>query len=236
MALWIALHDEKLHAAMKEQWGDIDKSDIKLTRDQKYLCKAMGIDLPFLPFARKEERTKFAQCVLSPDFPPKDDAAAVAWCKFVDGVTIFPKLPVHLRTYREKFQRNERVRQSVENAQDGTAKLAELNEALTSPATEMAIGIPMPAPIPDPAPQAMHASPYVVVGGVLIGKNTMSAPAVSRSRGADRIKRRVRTCKSCNTNGGDFSEYCSGRSGRGICAFYDENGTPLFCYRCIKYD
>ena len=66
----IALHDEKLHAAMKGQWGDIDKSDIKLTRDQKYLCKAMRIDLPFLPFARKEERTKFAQCVLSPDFPP----------------------------------------------------------------------------------------------------------------------------------------------------------------------
>lgn len=55
---------------------------------------------------------------------------ALKWCERVDGDTIFPKLPVHLRTYYEKWERNERIREAVDKAKSATDKLKELNEAL----------------------------------------------------------------------------------------------------------
>jgi len=194
----------------------------------------MGIDLPFLPFDTREERKKFAQCILSPDFPKSDDAAAIAWCKFVDDVNIFPKLPVHIRTYREKFQRNERVRQSVENAREGNEKLAELNNALTAIAAETICDIPIPRPMPDPKPQAMHISPYVVVGGVAVGQTPSNVP-VTKQRGTDKKKRQKLTCKYCEKNGGEFFQVCGGRTARGACSFYDQNdGAPILCEFCSK--
>ena len=39
---------------------------------------------------------------------------ALDWCAKVDGVNIFPKLPVYLRTHHARWQRNERVRRAVE--------------------------------------------------------------------------------------------------------------------------
>ncbi|KAL7538491.1 hypothetical protein ACHAXR_008586 [Thalassiosira sp. AJA248-18] len=153
----IALHSVELHDALTSQWeSKVNQFNLSLTFDQIYLCKAMNIPLPFLPFASEEERKKFAQCVLTPGFPTCNDAASIEWCKFVDGVDIFPKLPVHIRTYREQFQRNERVRQSKTNAREGNELLAELNAALASPATETTRDVPLPQPMHDPTPQAMH--------------------------------------------------------------------------------
>ena len=62
----------------------------------------------FQQFATVDENKTFAKCVLSNDFPPmlNKEMAAIEWCKFVDGVKIFPKLPVHIRLHREVFERN----------------------------------------------------------------------------------------------------------------------------------
>ena len=74
----IALHVAELHDALLDQWGnEVDKSDVKLSPDQKFLCKAQGVPLPFLPVVTIEERKKFARCVLDPSFPKCNDAAAI---------------------------------------------------------------------------------------------------------------------------------------------------------------
>ena len=233
----IALHSQELHDALMDQWDtNIIQSDVKLTFDQKYICKAMGVKLPFLPFATEEEKKQFAQCVLDPSFPARDDAAAVSWCKFVDGVNIHPKLPVHIRNYREQFERNERVRQSAENARAGNEKLSELNAALTTSTNGDSTNIPMPRPMPDPLPQAMHTSPYVVVGGIAIGQTPIDTPNPTKPRGKDKKKRKRRECQSCESNSCQFYQVCSGRGPRGKCAFFDDSGNPIFCDLCKKYD
>jgi len=179
----IALHTAELHDALTSQWeSNVVQTDVSLTSDQKYLCKTMDVPLPFLPFTSEDERKKFAQCILNPEFPTSDDAASIEWCKFVDGVDIFPKLPVHIRTYREQFQRNERVRQSVENAREGNERLEELNAALTSVNADATHDIPLPPPMPDPEPQAVHQQPFVVVGGVAVGDIPNTVPVRKKQK------------------------------------------------------
>ena len=235
----IALHSQELHKTLLEQWEkNVDKSKVKLTSDQMYLCKAMEINLPFLPFATEEERKQFAKCVLDPGFPKKEEDAAIEWCKYVDGVTIFPKLPVHMRNYQE-FERNERVRQSVENARDGNEKLLELNAALTSPPSgNMAREIPCPQAMFDPQPQAMRISPYVIVGGVAVGQTPTDVPRRMRgARGPDKRKRKERECRICASNGCKFFRVCSGRYPRGSCDFDNKHdGKPIPCELCVKFN
>ena len=70
-----------------------------------------------------------------------------------------------MQNYRLKFEKNERVRQSDENAGAGNAKLTELNAALTvSSLAVLTAEIPLPGPMPGSQPQAMHPEPYVIVG------------------------------------------------------------------------
>ena len=69
----------------------------------------MGTDLPFLPLAHEKEFKKFAQYAQN-NLPINDEAAAIAWCEFVDGVEILPKLPVHIRTHMKKWDRNQRIK------------------------------------------------------------------------------------------------------------------------------
>jgi hypothetical protein len=54
----------------------------------------------------------------------------IEWCKEVDAVNIFPKLPVYLRTHYSKWQQNQRVHDAVVKAAPGEARLRELNAAL----------------------------------------------------------------------------------------------------------
>ena len=56
---------------------------------------------------------------------------AIRWCNHVNGTTIFPKLPVYLRSYHKIWERNWRVKDATNNAKNGLAKLDELNNAFT---------------------------------------------------------------------------------------------------------
>jgi len=105
-----------------------DDSSEPLTRDMTYICEVMGLKLPVLPVHGEEECKLFARLTLSG--LTKERQMVLEWCKYVDGINIFPKLPVHLRTHGERFERNERVRQATKDAKKKIALLKELNDAL----------------------------------------------------------------------------------------------------------
>ena len=101
----------------------------KLTSDQRYLCKAMSTILPLLPVHGEAEYKLFGKLILALPSPINFDSMAIAWVKYVDGATIFPKLPVYLRTYHKSWQRNQRVRDAVKAAAPGADLLKKLNAA-----------------------------------------------------------------------------------------------------------
>jgi hypothetical protein len=226
----VAIHSLELDEALKHEWEHrINKEAVKLTSDQKYMCKSMGIPLPFLPFSSKEENILFAELALNNDFPMDNaDEAAVVWCKYVDGVNIFPKLPVHIRTHKESFERNQRVKDCVERARSGQEKLDELNVSV-APLTPANTA---PAEIVDALPSiqaiAAHNATCVTTGGMAVG----SVPYPSKKsrwgeRGCDKKKRAMRRCGRCKLNNGDNAFTCDGRGNGGSknCQFFNEDGT-----------
>lgn len=220
----VAIHNTELHEALKHEWENrIDKTAIKLTSDQQHMCTSMGIPLPFLPFSTKEENIAFADCALSADFPIEDpDAAAVEWCKLVNGVDIFPKLPVHIRIHKESFQRNQRIKDCVEMAKSGQEKLNELNEALRPVVAANTQPTVCPESLPQIDPVAMHNLPYVVTGFTAIG--TLPIPSIKRKigqRGKDKQPRAPKRCSRCVGNGGQFAVECRGRGGTIHCQYYE---------------
>jgi len=56
------------------------------------------------------------------------DQMALDWCQKANGVTIFPKLPVYLRTHSAAWQRSQRVKEAVRTAAAGAEVLALLSE------------------------------------------------------------------------------------------------------------
>ena len=77
---------------------DDEKIKVKLTADQWFLCRSMGTDLVFLPFATDHEHHAYERCVVNVILM-YEEKAAIQWCNNVDGVNISPKLPVHLQSY-----------------------------------------------------------------------------------------------------------------------------------------
>ena len=91
----------------------------------------MGTPLPFLPFSGESECKEYAKFVTESDHGMSDAAAAIAWCKHVNGTDIQPKLESHLRTHREEWNKNQRVKDSVSRAESTNEKLKELNEKIS---------------------------------------------------------------------------------------------------------
>jgi hypothetical protein len=86
----------------------------------------------------------------------------------VDGVKIFfPKLPVHIRIHKESFERNQRVKASVERAKSGQKKLDELNNALKPTVTANSTPTAVCEALPDIQQDALHNLPYGTVVGTL---------------------------------------------------------------------
>ena len=149
------------------------------------------------------------------------------WAKHVDGIHIFPKLPVHIRIHREEWERNQRIRDALEKNRAGTGMLRELNAATntrtnaidasaTSNATapvnagtgEQTAWLPpqMPTRMLHVAPTAARSvSAATIVGGTRIGlASTNEIKRVVKKRSGDRgkdkqprKKGRVHKCKRC---------------------------------------
>ena len=231
----VALHNDKLHEAVETRWDSIDQSKVKLTRDQKFMCNSIGTKLPFMPFRKKEENIQFAKCALDNSFPfLNDNEAAIEWCKFVDGVTIMPKLPVHIRQHREEFERNQRVKNFVKKSAKGKEALDKLNCAI-KPRASSELQICMPARLPDVSQEAVHGLSNFVVGGVCIG-DLPKPSAVSRKRGERGIDVKNRAPRSCDR----YKQFCilrihtcTGRGGAQKCDLFDRDGKRR-CGRCAR--
>ncbi len=185
----IALHHESLHNKLEDKCKEL--GHVSLTREQKYLAKAMGTSLPFLPFVDKDEQKAYATFVLEGKGEIDYNIAAERWIDYVDGKNVMPKLPSQLRTYNETWSRNRRVAESVKNAKEGCEKLAELNEIISPPIVpsnihEDATWIEpqLPNPLPQPPVQAINHMEYQIVGGVLVGNNPTDNVVVSTKKSA----------------------------------------------------
>ena len=157
----------------------------KLSFDQRYISTTMGTRLPPLPVHGRAECTLFISLVLASehiDF----DAMAITRCKHVDGVHIFPKLPVYLRTHHTAWQRSVRVRDAVRAAATGEARLKALNEETTrqlfggegaSPATGASPAAASPAAASPAAASPAAASPAAVSPAVTPAATAPAATA-----------------------------------------------------------
>ena len=96
--------------------------------DLKFLSRKMGIKIPFLPVIGKDPERLFGQLIRASDGPFDDRKMAVDWCQHVDGVNIFPTLPVYLRMYHEHFLRGRRAEDACTHMQDEKAALEKLNK------------------------------------------------------------------------------------------------------------
>lgn len=210
--------------------SDEDKQKVHLTSDQKFLCQEMNIDLPFLPFTSVEEYRAYNEFVVD-GMPLDEEQAAVEWCSRVDGVNIYPKLPVHIRTYRERWERNQRVRDAVKRAKTGSEKLKELNSVLT-PRFEEQVNVTQQVAIPaQPLPPltntAQTTEPYVITARTSIGDLPIHTAneSVARKRGKDRMKRSGRRCSVCVKCNGAYASICKGNGNTMVC--------PYFCSICV---
>lgn len=130
-----------------------------------------------------------SQLLLVLSSPLNYDQMALKWCEFVDGVTIFPKLPVYLRTYHSTWQRNQRIKDALEKASAGIARLKALNAAMMPTATDTApaatLDVAFPPTMPQPPIGMALEVDTVVVGGTAVGG---APPTVKRrERGPDKV-------------------------------------------------
>ena len=155
----------------------------KFTADQRYLSTRMGTKAPVLPVHGEKEHKLFRELILSSRY--KDDVdmdnMAVEWCKYVDGIDIFPKLPVYLRKHLRKWQHNQRVRESVGKAASGEEMLAQINKE-----TSNAFHLPVPASapaVPPPAPTTSAATTTTTTTTITAAPTT--TPTLLPSANAD---------------------------------------------------
>mmetsp|Transcript_44085 Transcript_44085/g.92721 ORF Transcript_44085/g.92721 Transcript_44085/m.92721 type:complete len:199 (-) Transcript_44085:260-856(-) len=176
-------------------------------------------------------------CVLNDNFPTDDDLAAIAWCKFVDGVNVFPKLPVHIRTHREAFERNQRVMDSIKRAESGQYHLEKLNRVIKPSPSQNIDMVSTPAPLPDIQPAAMHNSQNIVTANMCVGPIPECEPIrKKRGRSSDRKPRAPRSCRRCQMWYPDWKHCCTGRVGtKGAdgCDYFDGEGKRR-CGRCHR--
>ena len=89
----------------------------------------MGAPAPLLPLHGEAENKLFSRLVRTTRSDLDMDKMAIEWCKYVDGVEIFPKLPAYLRKHLAVYKKNQRNRQST---QSGEVVLAQINAATLS--------------------------------------------------------------------------------------------------------
>jgi hypothetical protein len=125
----VALQSTELHEAVNNI--NLDPKVLgKLSSELKFVAKGMGVPLPFLPVHGKEEMQLFVQLILTATAAFNADEMALQWCNHVNGVTIFPKLPVYLREYHVIYLKNKRVKDAVKSMKSHVELLEVINKEL----------------------------------------------------------------------------------------------------------
>ena len=134
----VPIHSEELDkelAKLKDKVTSTGKKQLtaeaisKFTSDQRFLCLRMGTIAPFLPVHGENECRLFDRLIRTTCSHLNMDKMSIEWCNYVDGVDIFPKLPVYLRTHHSSWLHSENVRQAVKRAAKGDEALKMLNDA-----------------------------------------------------------------------------------------------------------
>ncbi len=73
----------------------------------------------------------------------------------------------------------------------------------------------MPRPFLVPPPQALHAAPYVLHGGMIIGHKPITTAVTGRKS----------ICTRCERNNGPHALMCPGRGSHNHCKYFYANGT-----------
>ena len=81
-----------------------------------------------LPVDTDEEKKLFKRLVAAQSDSTDFKQMALDCCDKVDGVEVFPKLPVYLRTYYQKVERIDRIKDAVRSAKKGQELLSALNQ------------------------------------------------------------------------------------------------------------
>jgi hypothetical protein len=166
----VPLHSPELGDAIAAiVLSEAQKTEIKLTREMRYICKSMKVKLPILPVHGEAENKLFSKLVLNQhgtDF----DRMSIEWCKHVDGVAVFPKLPVYLRQHHAAWLRNSRTRDMVRMAAPGLTALQKVLDA------NVAMVV---APPPAESPTTSPAAPPTPVESPPTSPDALSPPTVS---------------------------------------------------------
>jgi hypothetical protein len=201
----------------------------------------MGVQLPFLPVLAKEEKMLFVDLILKMRGGFDADAMALRWCDFVNGVTTFPKLPVHLRECHGVCLKNGRVKDAVKAMRSDVEFLEALNKELVPP--DLAIGngdlplastltrwseVPLPSVMPRPERIALRPAGMgpPAVGGTVIGVVVEPEHRSKGKRQKDSKPRAKRTCQRCRKHGEQNAAECNGgkAGGAAACEHFSKQG------------
>ena len=209
-----------------------------------------------LPFATKEEKNLFTTQYAIISKKTEEDLA-IWWCSRVDGINIFPKLPVHFRMHLRKWLKGNRIENSVKAAKKGADKLKEINDKLspfysgpadtasTSAASALESSgadaitrafpvIKRPPAMPQPTLKVMHNKPYTLVGSTMLGTDPGAGVAIRKMRGNDKNKRTPKMCPKCvglKMYDNNLEHRCAA-VGRGRECDYFDDSNKRRCWRC----
>jgi hypothetical protein len=249
----VPIHSAELETAIDTIILSKPLSQFKLTKDQKYLCQKMSTKLPLLPVVGKEECQLFNEMVDQHNGPILDfEDMAIAWCDCVDGVNIFPKLPVYLRFHYSNWLHNQHLQDSVTRLASCEDRLCELNASFSVgkstdaagtgnenvSATNATIFISMPPTMPQPPDSMLRPEGGgIAVGGKIIGgvrrtQGSGNGKLNNGERGKDGRIRSSRSCKYCLQHGKfDDALKCPGSQVASYCTGGME-GESLRCIHC----
>jgi hypothetical protein len=180
----VPLHSAELGAAIAAiVLSETQKKEMKLTREMRYICKSMKVKLPILPVHGEAENKLFSKLVINKqgiDF----DQMSIEWCKHVDGVAVFPKLPVYLRQHHTAWLHNARTRDMVKAAAPGLAALqkvlgADVAMVVAPPPAESSTTSPATPPTPVESPPTSPAAPPPPSPDALLAPTTSTLVVVA---------------------------------------------------------
>mmetsp|Transcript_22767 Transcript_22767/g.37520 ORF Transcript_22767/g.37520 Transcript_22767/m.37520 type:complete len:219 (+) Transcript_22767:537-1193(+) len=184
-----------------------------MTKDLQYMCDAMGVPLPFLPFEGKAEDQLFAKLILEHKGRFDDVKFSLEWCKHVDPTIL-----------EEETASNAQEDDSPTSTPPPPSATTAPSRKRKSPAAALSHTWRVPTHpryFPIPLPQAMHNAPYVQHGGMVIG----NIPLPQQGHGNNKFERN-KVCTLCLRNQGTNAETCPGRGSHKRCRYFERNGTP----------
>jgi hypothetical protein len=121
----VALHTEILHQEVQNKVIDPEITK-NYSRDLKFLCKAMGVKMPFLPLTTPAEFKLFTKLMMEKrKYNPAE--FALEFTRRADGKTVFPKLEVYMNQYHKQWERNRRVQDAVKRIEKQQECLDKIN-------------------------------------------------------------------------------------------------------------